>query len=161
ESALALERIAIDENDPAAAELAARKFQAQFHREQQSDDELAASTVLIKALLAEGKNSDAQLEADRNQSLASRNQNLIVQLQFKIQSALVLIASGHFDMAHSTLQQLLLEARSHGFVGVEFEARLALAQLEKASHHQAAADESFKSLDRSAHARGFGLIARK
>ena len=161
ESSLALERIAVDENNAAEAEIAARRFEDQFHHEQQADDELAASALLIKAQLAQGKHSDAQREADRNQLLASKTQNRLVQLQFRLQSALVQIASGHPESARPTLDQLLVECRAHGLVGAEFDTRLALAGLEKESKHQDLADERFKALENSARSRGFGLIARK
>ena len=46
-------RLSIEEGHAADAETVIRKCKEQFHQDQQADDELAASVVLIDALLAE------------------------------------------------------------------------------------------------------------
>jgi hypothetical protein len=46
-------------------------------------------------------------------------------------------------------------------LGIEFEARLALAQLDKKSGRETAARLEFASLERAARAKGFGLVAGK
>jgi NAD(P)H-hydrate repair Nnr-like enzyme with NAD(P)H-hydrate epimerase domain len=55
ETELALAHLAIEEGRSSDAETVIRKCKEQFHQDQQADDELAASTVLIDALLAESK----------------------------------------------------------------------------------------------------------
>ena len=49
----------------------------------------------------------------------------------------------------------------HGFVGIELETRLALAELEEKSGQAAAAQRRRLSLERIARTKGFGLIAKK
>ena len=52
-----------------------RKCKEQFHQDQQADDELAASIVLIDALLAESKLPEAESEAGNAKQLADKSAN--------------------------------------------------------------------------------------
>jgi len=63
-------RLAIEEGHSSDAETAIRKCKEQFHQDQQADDELAASIMLIDALLAESKLPEAESEAGQSKSLA-------------------------------------------------------------------------------------------
>jgi len=158
---VALALLAIEEGHPADAEGAVRKCQEQFHKEHEADDELSAIVALIQALLAQGKQAEAKVEVDRAQPLATKSQNRFASLQFSLASANFVLASDHPESSLTQLQQILKEARKHGYIGVEFEARLALAELDRKSGHGAAAHEQLASLERAANAKGFGLIARK
>jgi hypothetical protein len=59
------------------------------------------------------------------------------------------------------LQKLQREAQSLGFVAFDLDARLALAELEKNSQHSALARNELTSLENTARAKGFELVARK
>jgi hypothetical protein len=59
------------------------------------------------------------------------------------------------------LEKVLKDARAHGFAGVEFESRLAVAELEKKSGHSATSRTELTALESSARSKGFGLMARK
>ena len=48
-----------------------RKCKEQFHRERATDDELAASVMLARALLAQGKQEDARKELEAARALAT------------------------------------------------------------------------------------------
>jgi eukaryotic-like serine/threonine-protein kinase len=161
ETQVALAQLSIEEGHAADAEAAMRACKEQFHREQQADDELAASVVLTKALLAQGKHDEAKKELEAGEILARDSQNRLGRLQFALISARVLLASGQSASSHQHLNQILSEARRYGFVGVELEARLSLAQLEEKSGQTAAARSELLALERTARAQGFGLIAHK
>jgi DNA-binding winged helix-turn-helix (wHTH) protein/tetratricopeptide (TPR) repeat protein/TolB-like protein len=161
ESQVALALVSIEEGHPADAETTARKCRDQFHKEQEADDELAATVVLIQTLLTRGEYSEAKAELERAEPLANKSQNLLARLQFALTSACVLLASDHPDSSRPRSEQVLKDARRHGYLGVEFEARLALAELDNKSGHGAAAQAQLTSLERAANAKGFGLIARK
>ncbi|HEY0702463.1 MAG TPA: tetratricopeptide repeat protein [Candidatus Acidoferrales bacterium] len=167
ETALALEtrvslaQLAIEEGHPADAETAARACQKQFHDLQQPDDEMAASLVVINALLAQGQDADAKNELAAAQPLAAKNQNALPRLQFDLASAQIQLASDHPDAARPQLEKTLQAARQHGFLGLEFQTRLALAQLDKKSGRNAAAESQFANLEASATSKGFGHIARQ
>ena len=59
------------------------------------------------------------------------------------------------------MERALKDARTHGFVGVEFEAMLVMADLEKRLGHAGVAREELVSLERAARDKGFMLVARK
>ena len=161
ETQVALAQLSVEEGHAADAEAVVRECMRQFHQEQQADDELTASEVLIQALLAQGKSGDAQKEIEGAQPLATKSQNRLVRLQFALASARVILASEHPESAQRLLEQTIREGRGHGFLGVELEARLTLAELARKTGHVGSSQEQLISLEKAARARGFGLIARK
>jgi DNA-binding winged helix-turn-helix (wHTH) protein/tetratricopeptide (TPR) repeat protein len=161
ETQIALARLAIEEGHPADAEAEMRKFKEQFRREQAIDDELAASVMLIQALLEENKPGDAEKEIEPARALAKQSQNGIVRLQFDLAVARVLLSSERPELSRPQSEKVLRDAREHGFVGVQFEARLALAEWRKKTGHDAAARIELAALESSARSKGFGLMARK
>jgi len=161
ETQVALAALSIEEGKAADAESLARACKQQFHQEQQADDELAASVVLIHALLAQGRYDQAKQESQDSQALAAKSQNKLGRLQFALASAQVQVASDHPESARTRLSQILKEARAHGFVGAELQTQLVLAQLEKKLGRMAAARAQLTSLQRNAHTKGFDLVARK
>jgi DNA-binding winged helix-turn-helix (wHTH) protein/tetratricopeptide (TPR) repeat protein len=161
ETQTALAQLAIEEGHAGDAEAAARDCSHQFQQGQQADDELTASEVLVQALLEEGKRADARKAMEEAQPLMVKSQNRLVRLRFTLVSARVVLASEHPELAQKMLEQTIQEARAHGFLGVELEARLTLAELAKKTGHSAASREQLSSLQKAAQAKGFGLIARK
>jgi DNA-binding winged helix-turn-helix (wHTH) protein/tetratricopeptide (TPR) repeat protein len=161
ESEVAIAQVAIEEHAAADAEQVLRRCHEQFHQEQQADDELAASTELIYALLAQGKQADAQQEAQRSGALEKSSQNVLARLQFSLATARVALASEHPASAHEALEKVLREAHEKGYVGVELEARLALAELEQKTGRATAAQTQFAAVRAAARSRGFGRIASK
>jgi eukaryotic-like serine/threonine-protein kinase len=161
ESEVSLAQLSIEEGRATEGEVAARKCRDQFHQEQQADDELGATTVLVGALLAQGKQAEAAKEVEAASQPAAKSQNILVRLQFDLVSARVTLASEKPESAGIHLRQTLAEAHKHGYVGVEFDASLALAELELKSGQVAAGRTQLKALEKSARSRGFGLIARK
>ena len=66
-------------------------------------------------------------------ALAGQSQNRLARLQFDLAVARVLLTSDQPELSRAQLEKILKEARTYQFAGVEFEARLALAELEKKS----------------------------
>ena len=161
ETLVAMAHLSIEQGRGAEIEKSTRALKAQFHEEGQADDELAASIALVRALLAQGRERDAQVETQQSQSLAAKSQNLAASLQYELVAARVLIASDHPEKATPALDKVLKAARSHGLVGLELETRLAAAELEKRIGHGATAQTQLALLQRTARAQGFGLLARK
>jgi eukaryotic-like serine/threonine-protein kinase len=161
ETELALSRLAIEEGHAADAESVIRKCYEQFHHENQSDDELAASAVLVRALLAENKIAEAEKEVAAERALAAKSQNRHERLQFALVAAQVVLASDHPESAGPSLEAVRKDARAHGFVGMELETELFLAELSKKKRQMGAAIEELNSLEKRARERGFGLLARK
>jgi tetratricopeptide (TPR) repeat protein len=161
ETELALARLSIEQGHAVDAETVIRKCKEQFHQDQQADDELAASIVLIDALLAESKLSEAELEMGQANALADKSANTMLRLQFEIVSGRVQGLSGHFSAAGAQLQKALQSAHSHQLLQLQFETRLALAELKKRSGQPVAARAEALTLESDAKKNGFGLIAGK
>jgi tetratricopeptide (TPR) repeat protein len=161
ETELGLARLAIEEGHSSDAETLIRKCKEQFHQDHQADDELAASIVLIDALLAESKLPEAESEAGRAKSLADKSANTLLRLQFELMSGRVQDLSGHFPAAGAQLQKTLQSAHSHQLLELEFETRLALAELRNRAGPSIATRAESLSLENAARKNGFGLIASK
>jgi len=160
-SRVSLAKVAIEEGHASDAEASLRACRQQFHEEQQADDELTASTVLIDALLAEGKQAEAEKEMAASQDLGDHTQNRLLHLQFELASGRVLLASNHPESSQSLLRQMARDAQRHEFAGLGFAGQLALAELALKTRHTAEAQTQLRALQKAAGSRGFGLIARK
>jgi hypothetical protein len=151
----------VEEGRAAEAENTLRQRKEQFRLEQQADDELLASIGLSEALLAQGKQADAQREIEGSRELAGKCQNLLDRLQYDVASARVALASDHPERAKVVTDRVLRDPRAHGFVGIEFGAMLVTAGWEKRSGHGGMAREELASLEHAAREKGFMLVARK
>ncbi|HEV2617526.1 MAG TPA: tetratricopeptide repeat protein [Candidatus Acidoferrales bacterium] len=161
ESRVSLAKLAIEEGHASDAETSARECKEQFHREQQADDELGASIVLIDALLTQGKQSEAQKEMGAAQQLGNVTQNRFLRLQFELASGRVFLASDLPDASRPFFQRVADDARHYGFVGLELSDELAMAELANKTKHAAQAQTELHALQKSAASKGLGLIARK
>ena len=161
ETEVGLAALSIEEGAATSTEGPLRQWIVRFNNEQRSDDELIARTTLVQALLAEGKQVEAQKEADDSQGLAAGSQSLFVRLQFKLCIARVLTASGAPARAKPLLNEVLVDAQKYGYTGIRLEAMLAQAELERRTGSAAAAQKQLLMVQQEARAKGFGLIARK
>ena len=94
-----------------------RQWKEQFHLEQEADDELLASIGLSEALLAQGKQAEAQREIEGSRDLAAKCQNLFYRLQYDVASARVLLSSDHPENAKLQVDRALRDARAAWFCG--------------------------------------------
>ena len=161
ETRIALARVSIEEGHAGETELEIRRCKEQFHQEQAIDDELTAGVMLAHALLAENKIEEARNEVESTRDLAKKSQNMLIRLQFDLEVARVLLSSERPDLSRQRSEEILRRAREHGFVGVEFEARLALADWQKKMGQDSAAHLELAALESNARSKGFGLVARK
>jgi len=160
ESRVSLAKLAIEEGHASEAEASVRECKEQFRKEQQADDELSASVVLIDALLTQGKQDEAQKEIGAAQPLEDKSQNRYLRLQFELASGRVLLASDP-DASRPLFQRVAGDAHRYGFVGLQFADDLALAEFASKTKHGSRAQMEFRALQKSASSKGFGLIARK
>jgi len=154
----------IDEGNPGPAVREARETAEEFAREKESDNQAMADALLARALLAEGKIGEAQDAIAEANSALSRSDRREAALLVSINFARVDAASGNLDgkkRARNTLERALSLSRQIGFATYEFEARLALAQLEMRSGSTPAARAHLSALEKEAHARGLGRIAQQ
>ena len=95
------------------------------------------------------------------QQLGDKSQNCFLVLQFELVSGRVFLASDHAGASRPLFQRVADDARRYGFVGVEFADDLALAEFANKTEHGSQAQMELSALQKSASAKGFGLIARK
>jgi hypothetical protein len=82
-------------------------------------------------------------------------------LQFELMSARAQGLTGHFAAASAELEKTLRSAHDHQCLELEFETRLALAELRNRAGQSVAARTESLSLENAARKNGFGLIASK
>jgi len=167
QSQLKLATLDLEENRAAQAEPAIRDAINVFRTEKMRDDELEGLVVLARCLLLQGKTAEAQSVIKDARQVSTSTQNPGNHLMFAIaearsQTALpeasgLQPASGK---ARSDLLRCMARARTLGFVNLEYEARLALSELDAKASFPAAVDR-IAILEKEAHARGFDLIASK
>jgi eukaryotic-like serine/threonine-protein kinase len=161
ETELALARVSLEEGYAADTESVIRKCKEQFQQDHEADDELSASTVLIDALVAEGKYADAAREVDADKPMAAKSVNKLLLLRLDLASARLELVTDHRESSRTGLTSTLQSAQASGVLGTEFEARLALAELKEKSRQRGAAQADLLALEEAARSKGFGLIAGK
>ena len=161
ESRVSLAKLAVEEGNAADAEKSARASRQQFHDDHQDDDELIADTVLINALVAQGKQSEAETEVKRDERLGSASQNRFLHLEFELACGRVLLGSDHPEASGPLLQRVKVDAQRRGFAGLELAADLASAEYSSKTKHPTEAKTQLSALQKMADSKGFGLIALK
>ena len=161
ESLLALAQLVFDEGRPADAETLARKALDEFRTEKLRDDEVLAHSVLARSLLAQSRVADAQREIDLAAKPALMSPRRTVHLTYVITTALVRAATGATPEAIKTLNAIVAEATTYGYLSYQLEARLALGEIEMKSGRTVAGHSRLAALEKDATAKGFLLIARK
>ena len=160
----ALAGVMLEMGDAAGAEAAARKIADRFREKKMPDEEAKTQDLLARALLAQKKLPAAQVAIAQATSLASQSADRTIILQVAITAARVQAASGtsaDAAQAMNSLQQVLTEAARKHYVSVQFEASLALGEVELESGHAGEGRARLQALELNACAQGFRRIARE
>jgi DNA-binding winged helix-turn-helix (wHTH) protein/tetratricopeptide (TPR) repeat protein len=168
DSRLALAALSLDEGRPEDSEANARAAAEEFRTKRIVDKEAHAETVVARSLLAEGKLARANESIAHATALAGRIKDpalrLPVEIEVGIAAARIRAASGkRRDQAEAmdSLRLRLTEATRNHLLELQFEAALALGELEIESAKTSAGRARLQALEKDATARGFLLIARK
>lgn len=162
DSRMALAILSLEEGHPAAAEAPAREAAEEFRREKSPIDEANALVVVGRAEFEEGKSASAVKTIDSAAALADKDAaNASFAIPVLIEAARIHGLAGNTDSAENELQLLLTRADSLGNVELQFEARLALGQLEMKSGKTTDGPARLAELSKEATAKGYILIARK
>jgi len=168
ETQLALADLSLEEaRSPAEQEAAVWKDLEVFQTQKVRDDETQAWGILARALLAQGKAAAAKDAMQHARSLAAKNQNPEIRWQTAITAARIETAEN--NLAHSAaasatrkeLATIITKSRELGYMGIELDARLALAAIEMKSGQVTAGREHLTAIEADAKAKGYNLIARK
>lgn len=168
-SELALAQLSIAEQHPQDAEDTTRRVLGDPDLVHAPDFKLAADTVLAEALLAQGRTAEAQqaLAADtssRNTPMLAAGINFGLGEELSIFAERLRASTGKpsdVTEATSRLQVILDESAKRGNLMRQFEARLALGEIEIKWGDKQAGRVQLATLEQEAQARGFGLIARQ
>jgi len=169
ESQMALARVSLEDGRAAEAESAAREAAKEFHGENVPDLEAAAYALLARALSQQGKLQESETAAKLAVSYSAKSQEPMIRISVAITAARVRNASESELVSRKqrasqvihNLQALAAQAKKSGFLGLEFEARLAEAEVTLDSGKTKDGVAQLASLAEEAHARGFRLIAKK
>lgn len=124
------------------------------------DDEVTAYTVLSRALIQASDAAAAAKAIDKATAIESKSHDRGVHFAFAVADARVRAANGKSGEAIDILRTTLKQVKKDGFAGLEFEARLALAEIESESSKPTAI-AGLKALEQEARQRGYLLIAGK
>jgi len=139
---------------------AARKAAVDFHAQNQADYESAAHTLIALCLLRSGKLAEAKPEIQQAQRMVKADDH-VAHLPVAIASARIATASGDLATARKILDEALAEATKANLLFSQYDARLALGELEVKSGKLAAGRTRLTTLQKDAEGKGFLLIARK
>jgi tetratricopeptide (TPR) repeat protein len=154
-----LAELEIEQGQPAKAETLIREEQDCFGQANPGVLE-----ILARTLLAEGKQAEARAAILRASALINKAERTDTRFTIEITASRVLAASGNRrDAAEAArrLQAIIAQAHRLGFIPYEFEARLALGEVEIKDGSTAAGRAQLAALETEARRQGFELVARQ
>jgi tetratricopeptide (TPR) repeat protein len=143
------------------AEQLSRAAVEAFRADAYTDQEIYAQSTLSKALVQLGRLDEAGAAIAEAVRLSNKSQDVMVRILVMLNHAYVLAAGQDFPGAEKVAQRAVAQARTVGLVRLELEASLELGQIQMRAKKPVAARARLQELEKSAHARGFELIARK
>ncbi len=155
--------VLLEEGKPKEAESAMRELLQRTKNNDQSDirgNREAATVLLARALLAQGKAKDAANVYAEAEAIFGKRLRLQAMLR-EVVRARIQAANGQAAEAVQLLNKMLTEAKKIGYVEPQFEARLALGEIEIQSGKVASGRSQLSALAKEAAAKGFTLTARK
>jgi serine/threonine protein kinase/tetratricopeptide (TPR) repeat protein len=157
----ALAEQAVEEGHPSDGLTLAKSAYEQFRSLRSRDEELAAVVVLSRALLLQGKTSDAARELSAQAPFAAKSQNPASKIEFELASARVQVASGKAVWGNAPLKTALGNAMRLGLVKYQLECRLAIEEAAARAGKSPQVRAQLDQLENDARGKGFSLIARR
>jgi tetratricopeptide (TPR) repeat protein len=158
---LALAILYTEQDRAGDAEQSARQAAEEYRAESRPDDQASALLVLAQLYRDQGKLGDAQQEIAQANAIAEKSSDKSLRIHVATASALTQAASGHPEEAVASLRTTIASAQSLHLMANQFEARLALGQIEMKSGKPNSARAVLASLEKDAQAKGYVLMARK
>jgi tetratricopeptide (TPR) repeat protein len=159
-TALSLADVLIESGRAEEAVPLVREASTQFQKSRETGNEALAQGSLVRALLTLGRNGEAQQAATRARTLL-RGAELNEGLAAESACARADAASGRGAEARKEVEAILQKAVRIGWVNFQFDARLALAEIDLGSVDAARGRTELRALARDADAKGFGRIAQR
>jgi tetratricopeptide (TPR) repeat protein/TolB-like protein len=156
-----LATIALEEGHDEESEGLVRTAATEFEKEKLSDNQATAQALLTVILLRQGRVADAQKTAEQAITLSRQSGNRQARFDGELANARALAALGKGALGLNRLESVLAEAKKYGYLNYEYQARLALGEIEMKSGRTAAGGARLSALQRDATRSGFLLLARK
>jgi eukaryotic-like serine/threonine-protein kinase len=154
----ALATVALEEKRFADGEALARSAATTFDKDNTIENAAWARAVLARNLLAQGNLPEAQVQAEKAIALSQQTPTQSPRFEAILADSRVKTKSGKMSEAKKALEAMLASARKFGYRSYEYEARLALAEIELQSHSAAAAPH-LAALEKDAKDQGLLLVA--
>jgi serine/threonine protein kinase/tetratricopeptide (TPR) repeat protein len=161
ETRLALAELDCDSAKGAEAEQFSRAAVEAFRADAYADQEIFAQSVLSRSLLQQGKVEEARAAIAEAVRLSEKSRDVTVRIPVMLDHANFMAAGKKLGEAGKAAQQALTQARNLGLFRLQLEASLTLGQIEMQAKNPAAGRRRLRTLEKSAHAKAFELIARK
>ncbi len=150
-----LANLALENREAAQAESLARDAAKEFETENDSDQRTAAEDVLAQSLIAQGKYDQAAREIVLAQKLGARD--LPTTLSLSITRAKLLGKTAKTAEAERELQKVQSGAAGKGLLLLEWQARLALADVQTLSGHLPSARSNLRTRKNGKRSRESGV----
>ena len=157
---LQIARLELAEERPGDAAATAQQVAPWYRERSIPAGEALALAVLVEALVRQSRPADAQAAAARLRALVARSEDRELSLAVAPPVALADAAGGQAAAAVRDLRQAAAEARKIGFALAEWEARLALGEIQGKTGEPEARG-LLQAVREEAESRGFYRIARK
>lgn len=159
----------MEEGRAGEAESATNEVVSEFQREKVPEMEAAAYALIARAQLDQRQYGASQHTAEQASALSAKSQEPFMRLSTAILAARVHSAVGTNTPAQRrvsadalrTLNSTVAQARRFGFLELELEARLAMGEIEMKSGRTDGGSRRLAEVEKTAQAKGYGLIARK
>ncbi|MEO8502846.1 MAG: tetratricopeptide repeat protein [Acidobacteriota bacterium] len=163
ESRLLLAWIANDSGDFSTASKTLTAVVEDLAAVQATDQQAIAAALLARARLGAGDKSGAQRAASQAATLAKGSQNRLARLAATIAAARVgaLVSAANRASAIETLRQARREAEASGLILQQYEARLAIGEIEMAAADRMNGRTELISLAADAARQGYPAMARR
>jgi eukaryotic-like serine/threonine-protein kinase len=161
ETQLAMADLACDAGLSLQAESLAQAASQEFHAENERDWATLAEVLLSKSLYQQAKLDEARKAMARAMAVLGKGKNVMVRLPLEIENAYLLAAEKDASLGEQTARSAFAQASKLGFLSFQFEAALALGEIQMQGKNAAAGHARLSELENNARAKGFELIARK
>jgi tetratricopeptide (TPR) repeat protein/TolB-like protein len=139
---------------------AARDAAAEFHRQEEPDEEALAQGVLAQGLARKGDVSGARSVARMVHVRAAATADRGVRIQLALASAQTDALVGDYATARGKLLSIVKQTRASGYMRLNLEARYALEE-SALKAGTPALPSALSELEKEARSKGFDLVARK
>jgi eukaryotic-like serine/threonine-protein kinase len=151
-------KLALEEGKVIEAESLARQAIQEFQTNKLTDNEADARDTLARCLMSEGKLTDAQGEIESAGKIAV--QDVAIRISLAITAARIKARNGKIEEAQRDLNSQLKEAKARNLVGLQFDTRLASAEIAAPSDANSKG-ALLAEIERDAKNSGYLLVAGK